>query len=275
MRPVFSFDTFRGYLQEDLTTFEYRFLKKVFSQSAFSFGAFGLLVCTLSWAVDKAGGSSGAVAAGAAIAAFVSGVCLMFYYMPKYHADPLNVTPTFVKRAYLVLIATYAIVFVALLKILSTVSVISSSQNGFGGNLILGGTLFGGTLCVYLIPVTVGFFMKKHSSAIKLFNFIKACSIAYMVLFFASFILMFFSSEQTHRLHNSLLLLVGGAITFVSPILSVYRMKMVVRHLDESDPVAIKKWELFFVFETLVQLMQMAMYLVRLCLWTFSKCCGR
>ncbi|CCE66921.1 hypothetical protein [Candidatus Mycoplasma haematominutum] len=276
MRAIFNWDTFRGYLQEEISDFEYNFLKRVFSQAALSFGGFGAAVCAIS-AISGVGpfksvmensGFKGACL----IAALISGAALMLYYLPRYHSNPMDVTPKFVRRAYITLMVTYGTIFIALFKGLELIGV-TSGDSGFA-NVGLGGALFGATLLVYAIPAAIGVLMQRHSTALKLSRFVKNCYLAYLGLFLvglvvtlATFTLGGSGSSSLSGLWEAkkmLMMLLYGAIVFVSPILSIYRMKMVTRYVDEKDPVAIKKWELFFVFEILVQLMQMAIYIVRM-----------
>lgn len=278
MRSVFNLGLFKEQLREELGVFEFSFIKRVFSQAAFSFGVFGLLVCSLtalteaSWA-KTVFENSGFVILGSLLALF-SGLALMFYYLPKYHSNPLEVTPKFVKRAYFCLICTYGIVFCALFRALKWISLLNDSQifGWMSSSMVLGAGLFGTTLLVYAIPVLIGLGMKRHSSALKLSGFLKTCYIAYFVLFLIGLVVtLVISNDSTYRLYNFLMLLLCGIIIFTSPVLTVYRMKTVIKYLDQTDMVAIKKWELFFVFEALTQLMQMAVYLIRLLCSVFAS----
>ncbi|AFN65258.1 hypothetical protein WEN_02355 [Mycoplasma wenyonii str. Massachusetts] len=279
MKSVFSWGLFKEQLREDLSVFEFSFLKRVFSQTAFCFGVFGVLVCSLTALAEASWFKSlfdqwTYVAPVGGLLALVTGLALMFYYLPKYHSNPLEVTPKFVKRAYFCLICTYGIVFCVILKGLSWASLIAKNESlGWigGSTTLLGMCLFGTTLLVYAIPVLIGLGMKKHSSALKLSRFLRACYIAYFVLFLVGLVVSLSMSAGAQMGYHFLITLLCGAIIFTAPVLSVYRMKTVIRYIDQRDMVAIKKWELFFVFEALAQLMQMAIYLVRL---LFSLCSG-
>ncbi|RAO94948.1 hypothetical protein DNK47_02250 [Mycoplasma wenyonii] len=278
MRSVFNLGLFKEQLREELSVFEFSFIKRVFTQSAFGFSVFGLLVCSLTALIEAGQASSvfshyGFGVLGGILALF-SGLALMFYYLPKYHSNPLEVTPKFVKRAYFCLICTYGIVFCGLFKALKLLAVLGDNKS-FGwmsSSMLLGVGLFGTTLLVYAIPVLIGLGMKKHSSALKLSRFLRTCYIAYLVLFLIGLVAtLAVSSDSTYRMYNFLMVLLSGVIIFTAPVLTVYRMKTVIKYLDQTDMVAIKKWELFFVFEALTQLMQMAVYLVRL---LCSLCAG-
>ncbi|AHC39956.1 membrane protein [Mycoplasma ovis str. Michigan] len=269
MRISFNLGLFKEQLREDLSVFEFSFLKRVFSHSAFYFGAFGLLVSSLtalaesSW-LSGIAGNGYFVGVGGALALF-TGLALMFYYLPRYHNNPLEVTPKFVKRAYFCLICTYGIVFCVLFQGLKLISLLGKgSSTWMSSSLMLGIVIFGSSLVAYAIPVLIGLGMRKMSSVFKLSRFLRACYVTYFVLALVGFIVALSMSNGGYHLYNALMTLLFGTIIFISPILSVYRMKTVIRYIDPKDMVAIKRWELFFVFEALAQLMQMAVFLTRL-----------
>ncbi|ADX98247.1 hypothetical protein [Mycoplasma suis] len=263
MRSVFNWGLFKGYLKEELSSFEYGFMKKVFSQAAVGFGAFGGLVSALSGISVAVGSGSGIWAFNgiAGITSLISGLILMFYYLPKYRTLPMEVTPSFVKRAYFFLILTYGTFFYILLQGLGWITGNGSDQGQTA--LIAGAAIFGTTLVAYSIPAAIGFYMNKHTRAVSLYKFLGFCYTAYLVMFVISILSILIASPSFFGSIHILMFILCGIIIFTSPILSTYRMKTVVRYLDESDYVAIKKWELFFVFEILVQLMQMAVYITR------------
>ncbi|AGX88859.1 hypothetical protein [Mycoplasma parvum] len=276
MKSIFNLGLFREYLREDLTSFEYGFIKKVFSQAALGFAAFGAIVSILASVskFDTHLGGAEAFWGILGIFAIASGLMFMFYYFPKYKNNPLDVRTPFVRNAYISLFFSYGTIFLLLLKGVSYISGGSSDQHA---NLWVGLSIFGMTLIVYSIPASIGFFMKKHSKAVSLYKFLGFCYSAYLILFLISLIGLIMGSvyEKISGYAHFALLILCGVIIFTSPILSLYRMKTVVRYLDPQDAVVTKKWEVFFVFEILAQLMQMALYISRFVLYYCLGCSRR
>ncbi|AFO52297.1 hypothetical protein MHLP_03585 [Candidatus Mycoplasma haematolamae str. Purdue] len=269
MRSLFSWNLFKKFLDEELSSLELRFIGTSFKKAS-------LYLSTLSIVFAALLGSSsrylrdfdldryfypllGTVAS-------ISGICLFVYFLPKYRMDAQLLESRFTRKAFFILSLTFCSLVLIFLKLLLKKDGETPRTNIFASLLLLGGWAL-----AYFIPYSISASLTKREILFNLRRLVESSLKLYGLLFAAVFLFVLITSKT--KWYALLILLTGSLVSFSSPFLSLYRLKLRTRRIDATDELAVRKEGIFSIFEIGAQLLQMPIYLFKgACLWVAYGC---
>lgn len=259
----FSYRSFRNHLRSPLEQSEINFLIRTFAFSAIYFLLFGIFISCVHWITFKLFGASLPFY----FALTFLGVLIYFplsFFSLKYRNNPLRVPTSFVMTSFLILTLTFVFIFLGLAGTLGH-AVLGGSEIQKRPDYVVWTVLgvFGITYFIYLIPAIMAIFIRNRRTAMTLNRFLNFCYFIYIALF-VIFLLIALLGFQISGVFPIILCLLVIFILFLSPILTVYRMKTVAHYINYEDPFERKRWENYFTFEITFQLLQLAACLLRI-----------
>ncbi|OAL10175.1 hypothetical protein A6V39_01825 [Candidatus Mycoplasma haematobovis] len=250
-------------LAQPLGKAEVQFLIKTFQYACMFFFGFGFLTFLAGSVVIQISGS-GFGWVGTVLCSLI-GFLLYFplnFYAMKYKNDPVAADSKLVTTAFTILACTFFFLFMGVIGVLGNiVSGPSSTTIGWLGKMIA--FVFGITLVIYAIPLGIAFQIQKKSTILNLNKFLNFCGFSY-IAFFVILLLLSFAGGFVTGAGSWILFLLSAIMLFVSPIITLYRMRSIVPYINHNDPIERKRWEHYFAFEISFQLLQLAWYIARI-----------
>lgn len=132
---------------------------------------------------------------------------------------------------------------------------------------INGAIVFGGSWLAYLVPALIGYLLKNAKIAQTIGRVIGFSAVAMIVLLLTAWIVFLFTRNvATYNTFSLAVVGLWGVIVLLSPILTIYSMKRVARHIDYSNKHAINRWSAFFIYEIFRGMLQIALWLLQMLL---------
>lgn len=266
----FSYRSFKEYLKTPLERSELQFMKRTFSFASIYFFLFGILVTILHFICSSFSNSWTFVAVCSAI-----GLCTCFplsFFAIKYRNNPLRVPNSFVQSCFVLLTLSFAVLFLAVMRILSLTTSFGKDNTSFVGLIA---AIFGSSFAIYLIPASIGLFISKRKIICSLNRMVSVCCGLYLLCFVVYMIFSVAVYQFTSSLSVFMMILMFF-ILICSPILTFYRLKTVAYYINYEDIDERRRWENYFVFEIAYQMLNLALWVMRIAcrlLARSSSCC--
>lgn len=253
----------------------FQFIFKNFLWASFAFLLFGVITIPVSyfigiWLLQIAQ----TVDSGRILLFFIAPFALMFLLMFlnfKWMRNIEGASTSLIAANYIVLVSFLILIIapgLAILAFYGLNNIETATAESFLYQIgINGAIIFGGSWLIYLIPALVGYFLKNAKIAQTIGRVILFSIFIMFILLLIAWI-VFIATRSAATYNTISLVVVGfwGVIVLLSPILTIYSMKRVARHIDYSNRHAINRWSAFFIYEIFRGMLQIVLWLLQILL---------
>lgn len=208
----------------------------------------------------------------------ILGMIVLFLMRMYWMRNVARVSNRFLLAAYGINFLANSILFTFILTGLVMLDLNSANLNGNGSvNVahLLKFTLmiFGGSFIVYAVPATIAYLLRNNHSAqhtiFKIYFYASIVSLALIaVMFFGS---LWGQPGVFSRSISGIWNLVFLVIIVLQPMITLFRLGSVVRSLNFTDQRLVSKWNWFFAFEIMHDLIMIAWYFSRIMISRYSR----
>lgn len=254
----FSYRNLKEQLNKPLGYLELKFLINTFSRACAYFVAFAILIWLASFFSSQVfGNNSWLASCFFCIVGFVFQFPLRSHYL-TYKNNPVTVAKPFITSSYTWLVVTFLFMFLGITTFIGNILKFDSTKL-----FLFIGSIFLVTIFLYMIPVFIAMFLANKKMIISLNKFLGIGFLIYVVATCVSLVTMLFSYKSSSGIEWFVEFLVF-MLLLLSPIITIYRLKTVIRYVNHEDVEEVKRWETYFVFEIVHQLLSLALVVMRI-----------
>ncbi|WP_391592134.1 hypothetical protein MCAV_03150 [[Mycoplasma] cavipharyngis] len=255
-----------------------KFILKAFFRASFIFLIFGVVTAFSSWGVsvffvNTIQKNPNFATSSGLIIFFIILIAMMFAYTftySKWASNVANASKAVIVTSVLFASFMYLFLLSSLIGVLSVVDIARGgaiSLDNLNQQLLINvlrttSTVFVGGWLAYLIPAAIGYFLKNQKIVKNIAFVITVASVLLFILLTVNFVLWIVSGNlRTNRIVDLIFFALFSIITFLMPIVTIFRFKKVAQQIDYNDQLLLKRWNFFMSFNIFVELLNMV-YLV-------------